>query len=35
MLFIDIGQAMGYSMEGCMQNIQELINTFGESNVNQ
>lgn len=33
--FIVIRKDMRYSMEGCMQIIQELINPFGESNVNQ
>ena len=28
--FVEIGQAMGFSMEGCLQNIEELIAKQGD-----
>ena len=30
--FVEIGQAMGYSMKGCLSNIEELINQHGVEN---
>ena len=31
--FVEIGHAMGYSMVGCMANVEEIINAFGDKQV--
>ncbi|KAL4576528.1 hypothetical protein LXL04_012623 [Taraxacum kok-saghyz] len=31
--FVELGHAMGFSMVGCMSNVEEIINAFGEKQV--
>ena len=31
--FVEIGHAMGYSMVGCMSNVDEIISAFGDKQV--